>query len=83
MGLSTPEEAAINQASEVWAQLPWVKWRQVQVASILLAEGVIGFTAEGITRALQINFALDQIRPLGSVVPWMQAQKMWPFEVAA
>lgn len=79
MGISTPQEAAIQAASGQWKQLPEVKARQVQIAAILAHEGVTGFTAEGITRALQINLALDEINHLERVVPWMQRTRQWPF----
>jgi hypothetical protein len=90
MGISTPEEKAIGEASVVWTQLPEVKRRHDQVRAILRIEmdnaGVKPgeeLTAHWMTRALQINLALNEITPLESVVPWMKRTKQWPFDQEA
>lgn len=79
MGIESKEEIAVHAAKGVWHQLPEVQQRQKQIAGILVHEGV-NFDADGLTRALQIAIALDNAKPMLSVVPWMQTTRQWPFD---
>jgi hypothetical protein len=79
MGIESKEERAVNAAGAPWRALPATVQRQAQIAGILAHEGVT-WGAEGMTRALQVAIALDQVNPIPDVVQWMQAEKMWPFD---
>lgn len=78
MGIESKKEKAVNAAAGPWHQLPATCARRSQIAGILAHEGA-KFDADGMTRALQIAFALDEITPIPDVTQWMQAEKMWPF----
>jgi hypothetical protein len=78
MGIESKEEKAVNAAGGPWKLLPATRARQSQIAGILAHEGA-QFNADGMTRALQVAIALDEVNPIPDVVGWMQSEKMWPF----
>jgi hypothetical protein len=78
MGIESKEEQAVNAAGGPWKQLPATRARQEQIRGILAHEGA-RFDADGMTRALQVAIALDEVKPIPDIVQWMQSEKMWPF----